>query len=382
MVDKKTFMDKTPVNVLLVVRWPVGGIRTFLKYVYQNFPDHRFQFSFVGADTEGTQTLRSDLDGLFVRWELFPEDGAEISGCFRAVRRVLNDSKFDLVHAHGFTSAVASIIPARIAGVPVVCTSHDVLNAEQFSGWKGQMKKLLLGLALMGCRNVHSVSFDAQTNLTAAFPMIRKHKSVVIPNGIQSSRFLAAEQKDVRAELGLAKDQIIIGFFGRFMAQKGFSVLVDAVERLKGEGRPLPISVLCVGSGGFIREEKAELQRRGLSDAFHFVPFTPDIASYLKGCSVVVMPSRWEACGLLAMEALTAGVPFVGSDCIGLREVIEGTPAVKVRTGDSKSLADGILEAVKIGPGPFEVFAPLAAKKFDVEHTAKGIQLLYQRVLE
>lgn len=45
------------------------------------------------------------------------------------------------------------------------------------------------------------------------------------------------------------------------------------------------------------------------------------------------MPSRWVAFGLLAVEALCAGTPLIASDCIGLREVVEDTPAVVVPPG-------------------------------------------------
>jgi glycosyltransferase involved in cell wall biosynthesis len=211
--------------------------------------------------------------------------------------------------------------------------------------------------------------------------MLRTRKLKVILNGVDTNVFYNSVPRDLRAEFSLEKNLSMIGFFGRFMGQKGFSSLVDAVEKLGLYPSARELHVVCFGSGAFIREEKAEIQRRGLSDLFTFVPFTADVSGAMKGCDLVVMPSRWEACGLVAMEALSAGVPFVGSNCIGLREVLSGTPAIVVEAGDSESLARGIIEGLNGGRQSFEAYAPVAAERFDVSRTAKQIHEMYERVL-
>ncbi len=363
----------------MVVRWPVGGIRTFLRYVYQDFSEGEFEFTLVAADTEGLGTLQSDLVQIFPDWDLFPGNGSEVFECSKLVFKWLNNRNFDLVHAHGFTSMIASVIPAGLARVPVICTSHDVLNGGQFKGARGWLKKMLLSAALNRCIKVHSVSEDALANLTATLPMIADSKQQVIRNGIQSARFRHAEKIDLKTEIGLEKTDLLIGFFGRFMSQKGFSVLVEAIEYLKDHMPSLTTKVVCVGSGGFIREEKVLLEERGLSEKFNFFPYAPDISGYLKACDMVVMPSLWEACPLQPMEALCAGVPFVGSDCIGLREVLEDTPAVVVKAGSTESLAKGIVECWEKGRKPFEDFSLEAVERFDVSKTAQKIKEMYER---
>ncbi|MFV8571120.1 glycosyltransferase family 4 protein [Marinobacter sp. SBS5] len=368
-------------RVLLVVRWPVGGIRTFLRYVYQEIDDDRFHFTVVCADTDNSNALQHELSEVFSSWVVFPENGSEVRGCFNVVRKVLKNGDFNLVHAHGFTSAIASVLPSRLAGLPVICTSHDVLNASQFSGFSGWLKKLLLSLALYSCKIVHSVSRDAQSNLAQTLPLTLRTSQLVIQNGIQAANFSDAERVDLKADLGLSEDRVLVGFFGRFMAQKGFSVLVDAVEYVRAQNPSLGLSVVCVGSGGFIREEQLSLKKRGLVDSFHFLPFTPNIAGYLKGCDLIAMPSRWEACGLLAMEALCAGTPLVASKCIGLREVLNDTPAVLVEVGDFESLGRGIVECLEKGRRPFGDFMHEAVKRYDVKDTAGAIVKMYEQVL-
>ena len=175
-----------------------------------------------------------------------------------------------------------------------------------------------------------------------------------------------------------------IGFFGRFMGQKGFRLLVDAVEQIvkARELDPLP-HVVTFGWGGFIREDYQYLREKGLGDHFHQMPQTDDMAAALKGVDVVAMPSRWEACGLLGMEALSAGVPIVGSGCVGLREVLRGSPAHIVGAGKIDALKSALIDELKdqdVRKAAFLGYQPIAVERFNIGRPASEIRELYQSI--
>lgn len=364
-----------PLKVLVIVRWPVGGIRTFLKYVFGALDEGRIALTLVVPKVESLNALKEDLRHLDVRWvEL--DESPRVTQIMGAVRKLLAEEPFDLVHAHGFTAAAAAALPVRLGGVHSIATFHEVLLPQQFPGWKGRLKKWALALALNQYDCIHLVSDDAAENLSATLPFIDRDKCVTIKSGIDTRPFVDAEALDLRAELGLATDTRILGFFGRFMAPKGFRFLIDAVDLLRQRGYR-NLHVACFGSGGFIREDRALVQQRGLAEHFHFRPFVPGIASYIKGCDLVVMPSLWEACGLLAMETLAAGTPLVAASCIGLREVCRDTPAVMVRPADAASLADGILSCLATPRAAFRSFVPIAEKRFDAARMRNQILELY-----
>src|SRR5690606_26743623 len=103
----------------------------------------------------------------------------------------------------------------------------------------------------------------------------KEGRCVVIPNGIEVQRFREALRRDMRRELIIGSDVFLIGFFGRFMSQKGFRYLVDAIEILckDAEVKKKPL-VLTFGEGAFIREEKLAIKDRRLEEYFRFMPFT------------------------------------------------------------------------------------------------------------
>jgi glycosyltransferase involved in cell wall biosynthesis len=167
------------------------------------------------------------------------------------------------------------------------------------------------------------------------------------------------------------------------MPAKGFGHLVDAIELLKANGgllkKPL---VLTFGEDGFFARELRNIREKGIEEHFVFLPFNPDIASVLKGLDVVAMPSIWEACPIVPMEAMVAGVPVIGSDCVGLREVLKDTPNVVVPSAKSAALAEAIRsEMQKSSRSAAEAFQLQAAQRFDVRQRVAELEKVFKDLM-
>ena len=364
-------------NILIVIRWPVGGIQTYCKYIYGLPEFDQWKFTVI-TTTEADEeyflgAFGTRLNGLF----RFGDAEFSAGAILRIARRM---PRPELIHAHGFSSAVFAIPTRVLLGIPLLLTSHDILQDSQFRGIPGVMKKAALAAALRLSARVNVVGNDAGENLRSYFPRTcSPAKLSVILNGIDGERFAEEARRDVRSELGLAKNVLLLGFFGRFMAQKGFKYVLDMLGK-HGENLRAPVHVACFGWGGFIREEQAEITRRGLSEHFSFLPATNEMPAALRGCDAVIMPSLWEAMPLLAMEALVAGVPLIASACIGLREVCEGSPAVMCAPGDSGSLLDAVNRFVSERAhheAEARRYQDAAKLKFDRRQTALRLRALY-----
>jgi glycosyltransferase involved in cell wall biosynthesis len=367
----------------------VGGIRTFIRYVYRNLDPKQWEFAIVAPDCDELRIMMNDLADLdpdLVPVGGMPEDGSSAFWrMFRCVTAQLAKKNYDLVHSHGFTSGISAAIPALMWRTPHLMTSHDVINEGQFEGTKGKLKKGIMGSLFGLIDTIQSVSYDAQNNFMGYFPGLgrRKDKCVVIPNGIEVERFELASPRDLRAELGVGEDVFLIGFLGRFMSQKGFRYLVDAIDLLCQDANlPKAILVLSFGGGGFIREEMAAIEERRLEKYFRFMPFAPDAAGTIKGLDAIAMPSLWEACPLQPMEALVCGTPFIGSDCLGLREVLQHTPARIIPSGDSEALAKAIMDEI-LYPSKEEAlaFREQAAARFNVKQRVEEIEMLMMKCI-
>ncbi len=179
------------------------------------------------------------------------------------------------------------------------------------------------------------------------------------------------------------EEPLILGFMGRFMEQKGFTHLLQALEILNREGAPRPFHLVAVGSADRRREYEREIVARGLAEHVTVRDFTPDVLPLLRQLDVLVVPSLWEASPLLPMEAMAAGVPVLGSNCIGLREVLAGTPARQFRAGDVGDLVRALRD-VLIDPGTeaARAFAPWARARFDCRPAARRFVDEFDRLFD
>jgi glycosyltransferase involved in cell wall biosynthesis len=368
-------VNKEKYRILVVLRW-LGGIRTFCRYVYNEFDKEQFAFTFLAPDVPEMKHLLNDLRNLDITYIPAKCDPAHASLDMKTIYKTISEGDFDLIHSQGLTAGFYSAVLAYLRKVPHLMTVHDVFTDGQFIGWKGLIKKSFIPYIVQLIDTVHYVSKSCEKNFLEYVPNIKnKNKMIVVPNGIEVNRFLYSDIISLRKNLLLQKDTFLIGFFGRFMSQKGFRYLIDALWILVNEKkcRKKPM-VIAVNDGGFVSQEKRRVAEMGLIEHVVFLPFQPNIASILKGMDVIVMPSLWEACGLLVMETLVSGVPFIGTDIPPIKEMLEGTPGKMIPPRDAKSLAEAIYyELEKPSRKAAEDYSLSAAERFDVKKQVKQL---------
>jgi glycosyltransferase involved in cell wall biosynthesis len=284
---------------------------------------------------------------------------------FFNVFRMLMRNKYDLIHSQGFSSAFYVSLCNIFFRIPHILTMHGVLEKKYFHGKFAKIKRLIFEKIIKNVtvfhavekiiKNVtafHAVSTDILNHFQSEFPRVKNSgvRWEVIRNGIPSERFFKEQTGagyELRKRLQIKEDVFLFGYFGRFMPEKGFGYIIKAVRNLKDTGRHSgDFIVLAVGSGDYESKYKKDVEKSQLNEIFHFLPFSPNVDELIKGCDAVLMPSLAEAYGLLACEVLTAGIPIIVSDCMGLREATRETPAVSIPSGDAAALSEAMLRII------------------------------------
>ncbi len=363
---------------LMVIRFPTGGIRTHLKYFTALAPARPLRLQPVLICPGGSEAAAlARTVGLPPELDL----SKGIRGPRDMCRVVVQASrKFDarLIHSHGFTSAAVAAPAAFLHRRAHLVTAHDVITSGVLHR-ANVLERLGLGIAMRTADAVHAVSSDCADSIRLLPFMKNARNIVVIPNGINPEQFNRVARRDVRAELGVRGDTFLLGFFGRFMAQKGFRTLVDAIGLLQSARNAPNVIVLAVGSGGYIREDKDYIESAGLASHFRFMDPVEDPAPLIAAVDCVAMPSRWEAYGLLAAEVMALGVPLLASTCVGLREITFDTPARTFPPESPRLLADAIAaEIAHRSKVRAEEFAAEALRRFDFTPNAARIEDLIQ----
>jgi glycosyltransferase involved in cell wall biosynthesis len=239
-----------------------------------------------------------------------------------ALARALREVDPVLVHV-GLTDqgdGLAPLLAARLARRPALATLHLVI--PQRARWREWVSTLALRLP----RLVLGVSESV-----AAYVRARGGRATVVLNGIDPPELLP----DARAQLGLADGALVVGGIGRIDEQKGWDVLCDARAAVRS-ARPEAVAVVLGDGPGL-----AGLQARG-GDAVRFAGYRERASSFLPAFDLLAVPSRYEAFGRVAAEAMLGGVPVVASAVDGLPEVV-GDAGVLVPPERPDALAEAIL---------------------------------------
>lgn len=369
-------------NILVVARWPLGGIRTYMRYMFGHFPAS-YTLTLLAASTQEDGALIEDANGYGATLRLVTSAG---TGAFvRAIYHELQAGSYDLILSQGFVSATAVSLANLIRRLPHVLTIHGIVEPKYLAGRFGPFKRWLFQKILARMTVLYGVSHDILEHLYQEFPRLRAHgpQSLVILNGIEPA---VCDQEPeqrlcLRAHLGLAPSVFLFGFFGRFMPQKGFDLLIDAVDRLRLLMPEQRLAVVAVGSGDYLREYQSSINEKGLGAYFHFLPFQAAVHHLYPQVDAVVIPSRWEACPLLPMEVLCMGNPVIASDCLGLRETVADTPALIFPSEDLDALVTAMSSLMHdTRKETFESFKLVARQRYDVAHAAKELCAVIDRI--
>jgi glycosyltransferase involved in cell wall biosynthesis len=162
-------------------------------------------------------------------------------------------------------------------------------------------------------------------DLRTSLPRNMHAKVATLYHGVDSPAtggLSPAQRSALRRELGLPGDGLVVGLLGRIKRSKGQHLLVDAVERLSGEGKA--VHGLIVGDAmepDYLKRLKERVDEAGLPITFR--GFTDEPQRLMQACDVVVLASEEETFGLVLAEAMRAAVAVIGSRAGGVPEIID-----------------------------------------------------------
>lgn len=276
------------------------------------------------TDPTRVEALRSE--GLDVR--VIP--GWSHAATIWTLRNLALEWKPDILVAHGFSEHLWGRYAGLLAGVPqLVHVEHN--SRERYTRWRLAQA---LWLARRSAATI-GVSFGVRDHLLAlGFPADR---CVAIPNGVELARFPAEE---AQARDGRESGILMASRFGR---QKDHATLVRALGLLQAQGLT---PHLAFAGGGKRRQRKATealVRQLGLADQVQFLGLVNDVPQRLLQCQVFVLSTHYEGMPLALVEAMAAGCACIGTDVVGVREVIaHGRTGLLVPEGDARALADAL----------------------------------------
>jgi len=243
--------------------------------------------------------------------------------------RVMRKERPDIVHVHAtFSGAIVRMLRPFFPRTPIIYCPHGwAMDMEQSSLSKVIIRMVEWILSFF-CEKIVCISkYERQLAIDAG---ISQTKCITIYNGITPNppAFSPITWED--------DTRLKVLFIGRFDRQKGVDILLNACSPLENK-----ISLKLIGetvSG----DENIDLNTFSFAEHLGWLEHS-EIAAWLDQCDVLIVPSRWEGYGLVAIEAMRMGRPVIASKVGGLSEIIEdGVSGLYIKPNDIISLRNAI----------------------------------------
>ena len=257
--------------------------------------------------------------------ERLPEVLAEFGDA--VIDHLENESPVDLVHANYFLSGLVAHRIKHQLNLPFVTTFHTLAKVKAEGGdhesqWRHDAEQEIVNCADAICVNCT----EEENQFLRLYGSPRGRIEVVSP-GVEHAFFAPGERRGARRALGLPADAPVLLFVGRIQPLKGPDVAVMALAELRRRDALLLIVGGASGQEGDdeVGRLHALIDELGLNGQVRFVPPQPHhiLSTYYRAADAVVVPSRSESFGLVALEASACGVPVVACGVGGLLTLVD-----------------------------------------------------------
>ncbi len=233
--------------------------------------------------------------------------------------RIMLRASPDVVHAHGGPGGVLLWKPLD---VPLVYTAHHTYRQAHA---RGSVKRVLAGLEARCYQRAAMVLPVSRSTANSLLEMgVPAARIEVLPNGVDLVNEPGVEHEDGR-----------VLFVGRLEREKGVLDALSVFASLTETGSD--VRGVVVGGGSLEREVRRAAASSGGRIEYLGTLDRPALHREYARAALVVMPSRFEGLGMVAIEAQSAGTPVVGYDVDGLRDAV-GSGGVLVPAGDLAAL--------------------------------------------
>ena len=290
---------------------------------------------------------------------------------------------YDVVHSHYWLSGQVGIQARQAWGVPHVTTFHTlgaVKNLLCANATESETRIAAERRLVESCDRILVTSRREMQNLRCHY-RASVDKLAVVPCGVNLGLFRPVAKPAARRRIGVALQDRLVLYVGRFAPEKGLDRLLAAVACLKHFPR---LRVMIVGGDGegdpAHRRMRQLCRAAGIDERVTFAGRVDQtvLPQYYSAADLLVLPSVYESFGMVALEALACGTPVVATRVGATDDLIRQEATGRLVKSDSaRSLADAIAAVLSQNEQRPEV-ARRSVWRYDWSRVAEEVLAVYR----
>lgn len=306
------------------------------------------------------------------------------------LKKFLDEKHFDIIHLHSPVTIAKYVIRyAKKRGIPVVTSIHTRYHEEINRSVK---TPFLQRFALWFL----TTSLKKSDYLwTVADGMTEYAKSIGVNNPCTVMRnctdFIPPEKHEeeelrhmIRAKHSIGDDETVLLTVGRLVVVKRWDVVIDAVKKLKDDGKK--VKLLIAGDGDYRPTLEKQVKKLGLTDEVIFAGMITDrrtLAAYFLAGDLLLFPSTFDASSLVPVEASAVGLPtLIVSGSSTAEPIIDGHNGY-LCDGSAEGFAEGVKKVFSDKENYLEIRQNAERELYrSWESEAPSILREYERIIE
>ncbi|MEM8858507.1 MAG: glycosyltransferase family 4 protein [Chloroflexota bacterium] len=301
------------------------------------------------------------------------------------LRNMMREGNYDLVHTHSSKAGVLGRVAAKWAGIPtIVHTVHGWSYHDHLSPGR---KKFYVALEKLGYRNGDAMIVVSPKDIDKGLAegIGRREDYTVIRSGIELERFGNPQvpPSEIRDQLGIPADALVIGSVTRLSEQKDPLSLIDALAKVH-QKRP-EVYFIVVGDGLLRPEVEDKIANCGLQDQVVLTGLRRDVPELMAAFDIFVLSSLWEGLPRVLPQAMATSLPIVCTKADGSAEAVEhGVNGFLVEPKRPDQVADRLIQLVDSAELRRDFGAAGKAKvpMFGAKKMVADIDQLYKKLIQ
>ncbi|HYH14212.1 MAG TPA: glycosyltransferase [Flavisolibacter sp.] len=377
--EKVVIKANKPTPVLHIIKsLGRGGAETLLPETLGKHDKEKYQFHYIYFLPWKYQMVNAiEKAGGMVTCLSAKNNVAIIRKVF-AIAKYVKKHQIKLIHCHLPWAGIVGRMVGKLTGVPVVYTEHNTWERYH------KLTYFLNKLSFSSQNKVIAVSADVAKSIQSHYKSHNPNVQVVA-NGIDTEKFSPniIIDRNVRKELGIPENAVVIGLTCVFRKQKRVPVWLEIAKKL--HDRFSGTHFIIVGDGVLKDEINAKAESLNTHNYVHFVGLQTEIRPYLKAMNVFMMSSEFEGLPIALMEAMSMGCMPACTSAGGIGELInDNSNGVLVPVNDPMQLVDRLSEYLN-NPEDIQAKGQVARQTvingFSMQKMVSEIEAIYDNLL-
>jgi glycosyltransferase involved in cell wall biosynthesis len=339
-------MPKPP--KLLMITTVAVTLRGFLLPIAEHFQQQGWQVDAIACDVEADEVCCQRFDHVWnIPWSRNPLDPRNLIGVPKLLRKLIQQQEYEIIHVH--TPVAAFVTRFGLRNVPQSKKPALIYTAHGFhfhAGGHPIRNALFLTLEKLAGRWTDELVVINQEDYNAALtnkllpePHVHHMQGIGVDLSYYCAERISPEIiQDLRHSLHLQEQDCLLLTIAELIPRKHVADLLHALAQTH---RPT-IHLAIAGTGPLLPELQEIAKQLNLTQQIHFLGFRTDIPAWICAAQAVLLVSEQEGLPRSIMEALALGVPVIGTDIRGTRDLLARGGGMLVSVGDITAIAQAM----------------------------------------